>query len=247
VRNAWPASRKHLDLGIECDFLLVVLLIVIRIHPQVVEGKLLLYPLLERSALLQRQAVTLCNDWYYIDKLAKLLQHDNINRLEGMARWLDEEKAAVDAGVLQVSLTLSGEFLAQVSRVLVLDVLDNGVPAALVVDQVAVAGGVYDVETETHTVFLNDMRDGLDLGRAADGLVRLQASLAVHEMRCEDGVDQSRLSETSLACAWWLAMRKYFDERVYEPTQMTLNWKPRFRSFFSIWEVMLSKPTWLFG
>ena len=28
---------------------------------------------------------------------------------------------------------------------------------------------------------------------------------------------------------------------------MTLNWKPRFRSFFSIWEVMLSKPTWLWG
>ena len=31
------------------------------------------------------------------------------------------------------------------------------------------------------------------------------------------------------------------------PTQMTLNWKPRFNSFFSIWDVMLSKPTWLLG
>jgi len=28
---------------------------------------------------------------------------------------------------------------------------------------------------------------------------------------------------------------------------MTLNWKPRFSSFFSIWLVMLSKPTWLLG
>lgn len=28
---------------------------------------------------------------------------------------------------------------------------------------------------------------------------------------------------------------------------MTLNWKPRFRSFFSICWVMLSKPTWLRG
>lgn len=27
------------------------------------------------------------------------------------------------------------------------------------------------------------------------------------------------------------------------PTQMTLNWKPRFRSLRSIWLVMLSKPT----
>lgn len=33
----------------------------------------------------------------------------------------------------------------------------------------------------------------------------------------------------------------------HEPTQMTLNWKPRFRSFLSICEVMLSKPTWLRG
>lgn len=35
--------------------------------------------------------------------------------------------------------------------------------------------------------------------------------------------------------------------RCYIPTQMTLNWKPRFSSFFSIWLVMLSKPTWLLG
>lgn len=31
------------------------------------------------------------------------------------------------------------------------------------------------------------------------------------------------------------------------PTHMTLNWNPRFRSLRSIWEVMLSKPTWLSG
>jgi hypothetical protein len=28
---------------------------------------------------------------------------------------------------------------------------------------------------------------------------------------------------------------------------MTLNWNPRFRSLRSIWDVMLSKPTWLSG
>lgn len=28
---------------------------------------------------------------------------------------------------------------------------------------------------------------------------------------------------------------------------MTLNWNPRFSNFFSICEVMLSKPTWLLG
>lgn len=46
-----------------------------------------------------------------------------------MARGLDEEQAAVDTGILDVTLTLSSEFLAEVCRVLILDVLDNGVPA----------------------------------------------------------------------------------------------------------------------
>jgi len=63
-----------------------------------------------------------------------------------MATWLNEEQAAVDSGVLQIPLTLSGELLAQIRRVLVLDVLDNRVPAALVVDQIAVAWGVDNVE-----------------------------------------------------------------------------------------------------
>lgn len=31
------------------------------------------------------------------------------------------------------------------------------------------------------------------------------------------------------------------------PTQMTLNWNPRFNSLRSIWVVILSKPTWLRG
>lgn len=46
-----------------------------------------------------------------------------------MAGGLDEEQAAVDTGILDVALTLSSEFLAQVGGVLILDILDNGVPA----------------------------------------------------------------------------------------------------------------------
>ena len=46
-----------------------------------------------------------------------------------MAGGLDEEQAAVNTSILDVTLTLSGEFLAEVCRVLILDVLDNGVPA----------------------------------------------------------------------------------------------------------------------
>lgn len=92
-----------------------------------------------------------------------------------MTRGLDEEQAAVDTGILDVTLTLSSEFLAEVGRVLILNVLDNGVPAdsavslavysirsrgkvvpSVVVDLVTVARCIHDVETETHTILLND-------------------------------------------------------------------------------------------
>lgn len=117
-----------------------------------------------------------------------------------MARGLNEEKAAVDACVLEIALALGGQLLAQVGAVLVLDVLDNGVPAALVVDQVAVAGRVNNVESQAHAVLLNRVRDGLNLRGLADGLVGEHATLALHEVRSEDGVDECRLAETGLTC-----------------------------------------------
>ena len=133
----------------------IVLLVLVGVHAQVVEFEFLLYPLLEGSTLLESQAVRLGNDRYDVDELAKLLQHDNVNGLQGVARGLDEEQAAVDAGVLEVPLTLGSEFLAQVRAVLVLDVLDDGVPAALVVDKIAIAGCVDNVQAQTDAVFLN--------------------------------------------------------------------------------------------
>ena len=48
--------------------------------------------------------------------------------------------------ILDVPLSLRRELLAEVGGVLIFDVLDNGVPAAVVVDEVAVARGVDDVE-----------------------------------------------------------------------------------------------------
>lgn len=46
-----------------------------------------------------------------------------------MAGGADEVQAAVDTRVLDVAVTHSGELFAQVRAVLVLDVLDDGVPA----------------------------------------------------------------------------------------------------------------------
>jgi hypothetical protein len=81
-----------------------------------------------------------------------------------MAGWLDEEQATVDAGILDITVTLGSEFLSKVCRMLVLDVLHNWVPTAqnqssyqllsmlwlraipsVVVDLVAVSGSVDNV------------------------------------------------------------------------------------------------------
>lgn len=43
------------------------------------------------------------------------------------------------------------------------------------------------------------MRNGLDLGRGADGLVGVQTALGVDQVGCEDGVDQGRLAQTGLS------------------------------------------------
>jgi hypothetical protein len=71
-------------------------------------------------------------------------------------RRLDEEQAAVDTSVLNITFSLGGEFFAEIRRVLILDVLHDRVPASLVVDLVSIAGGVDDVETEPDTVLLDD-------------------------------------------------------------------------------------------
>lgn len=179
--------------------LLVKLVVVVGVHLEVVEGELLLDALLEGLAFFQRKGVRLGNHGHHVDNIRQLLEDDNVDGLERMARRLDEEEAAVDAGVLDVALTLGSELLAEVGRVLVLDVLDNGIPAAVVVDHVAVAGGVDNVEAKADAILLDDVGNGLNLGGGADGLVGLEAALGVDEVGSEDGVDEGRLAETGLA------------------------------------------------
>jgi hypothetical protein len=44
------------------------------------------------------------------------------------------------------------------------------------------------------------MRNSLNLGGGAHGLVGGKTSLGVDQVGCEDGVDQSRFTEASLSC-----------------------------------------------
>jgi hypothetical protein len=190
---------SYLDLRVQGGLLAVVFLILIWVHANVVESKLFLDAVLEQLALLEGERVGLGDDRDDVDGLAQLLQNNNIDRLERVTSWGDEVQAAVDAGVLNVSLTLRGELLAQVGAVLVLDVFHNGVPAAVIVNEVAVAGGVDDVQTQTNAILLDDVGDGVDLSGAADGLVGEKATLALDQVGSEDGVDEGGFTETGLS------------------------------------------------
>lgn len=123
------------------------------------ESELLLDALLKSLTLLEGERVGLSDDGHDIDDVGQLLQDNDIDGLEAaqwkgfrvstgrlngshnlrveearqdsrMAGGLDEEQAAVDTGILDIALTLSSKLLAKVCRVLILDVLDNGVPAS---------------------------------------------------------------------------------------------------------------------
>lgn len=125
----------------------------------------------------------------------------------------------MNASVLDVALALCGELLSKIGGVLVFDVFDNGIPAAVVVDEITIAGSVDNVEPETDAVLLDDVRDGVNFGGVANRLVGVEAawqsrqqisckpSRALHcctfrfdKVAGEDSVDQRALSKTSLAC-----------------------------------------------
>lgn len=191
-------GEYYLDLLIDGGLLVVVLFVLVGVEADVVESKLVSDPVLESLALLESQGIGLCNDGDDVDNLAQLLQDDYVDGLESVTCGLDEVETAVDAGILDVAIALSGELLAQVGGVLVLDVLDDGVPASVVVDQVAISGSVDNVQAQTNTVLLNDVGDGVDFCGGAGLLVGGETTLGVDQVRGEDGVDEGRLAQTSL-------------------------------------------------
>ena len=105
-----PHNSKRddrLDLRIHRRFFGIVLLVLVRIHANIVEGKLLLNAVLEQLPLLQRQAVGFRDDGDDVDGLGEFLEHDDVDGFEGVAGGRDEVEAAVDARVLDVSATTS--------------------------------------------------------------------------------------------------------------------------------------------
>jgi hypothetical protein len=80
-------GNDGLDLSVHSSLLRVVLLVLVRVHPDVMECELLLDAVLELLALLKREGVGLCDDRNNVDSLAQLLKDDNIDGLKTVARW----------------------------------------------------------------------------------------------------------------------------------------------------------------
>jgi hypothetical protein len=96
-------GNDGLDLSVHSSLLRIVLLVLVRVHSDVVEGELLLDAVLELLALLECERVGLCDDWNDVDSLAQLLENNNVDGLEAVAGRRNEVKTAVDAGVLDVA------------------------------------------------------------------------------------------------------------------------------------------------
>lgn len=72
----------YLDLNVDGPFLIVQLIIVIRIHLQVVESELFLNSLLESQTLLESKRIGLGDYGNNVDDIGKFLQDHDIDWLE---------------------------------------------------------------------------------------------------------------------------------------------------------------------
>ena len=74
------------DVGIRGTFLFILLIIVVRVHPQIMEGKFLPDALLEGLALFHGERIGLSDHRDDIDNVCKFLEYDNVNRFEAVSR-----------------------------------------------------------------------------------------------------------------------------------------------------------------
>ena len=99
-----------------------------------------------------------------------------------MTGWLNEKEAAVDSCVLNISFSLGSKFLSEIRRVLILDVLHDWVPASIVVDLITISWCIDNVQSQTDTILLDDVRDSLDLGGRSYWLIWGKSSLGVDQV-----------------------------------------------------------------
>lgn len=153
------------------------------------------YSRLERGDLLVGQGIGLGNDRDQVDLGVQPLHDLDVQRLQGVARGLDEEDAGVDAvvhNVHAVHLVLG----IKVGVETLLNVVNDWPPGLVIVDKVAKAGRVNHCQPQTNTRLLNIGADRLDSDGLRDDVeARALGLLGGVQRSVEESVDKCRLSE----------------------------------------------------
>lgn len=160
-----------------------------------------------------------------------------------MASGLDEEDTRMDAvvnNVHAVDLVLRVE----VSIESLLNVVDDGAPRLVVVDEVTEPGGIDDCQAKTNAGLLNVGADGLDgNGLGNDVEARSLALLGGVQGGVEECVYESRLAQARLACCICVRKGVLLGARSDVPTTITLKLKPLRTLLRCHWFGRLAKPT----
>jgi hypothetical protein len=158
------------------------------------------HPLLELNNLLICQGICLGNNRNQVDLGMEPPHNLDIQRLQGVAGWLDKVHAGMNSvvdDVHAIDLVLG----VQVGIKALLNVIDNWAPRLVIVDKVAKAGCVNDGQTETDAILLNVGRDGVDGDGFGDDIERRALALLGRvEGGVEQGVYQGRFTQSRFTC-----------------------------------------------
>jgi hypothetical protein len=145
------------------------------------------------------EGVCLCDNWDQVDARAQTLHHFNIERLQGVAGGTDEVQARVHSEVdLLGPLWLL--LLQHVALMLVVQELNDWLPAVPVVHVVSKSGCVNDRQADLEELLLQFSLGDLDLNSLVN-LLRVASAVVgvVLDGGAEEGVDERGLSEAGLA------------------------------------------------
>lgn len=128
--------------------------------------------------------------------------HDfDVQRLQRVASWLNEVDTRMHTvvdNVHTVDLVLGFE----VGIKSLLNILDDGTPRIIVVDEVSEAWCINDCQSESDAVLFNVCADRLDGDRLRDDVETGSFALARRvEGGVEESVDEGRLAEAGFACS----------------------------------------------
>lgn len=149
--------------------------------------------LLELDNLFVGEGISFGDDGDEVDTGVQSAHEFDVNVLQGVAGGLDKVDAGMDSVVrdfLAVELVLLREVRVEAG----LDVIEDRLPAFIVVDKVAETGGVDDGEAESDAIFLNVGTDALDGDRLGPFRAWGEDLLWGVERGIEEGVDECRLS-----------------------------------------------------